>query len=164
MAIAGQELTGGGPGLMFIFLPNVFAQIPGGKIVIIVFFIAVTFAGLTSLVNLFETPVEAVQTKFGLSRKKAVGVVAVIGSAIAVCIEGIVSGWMDILSIYICPFGAMLAGIMFFWVLKKNTVLDAVNLGSAKHIGRWFYPFGKYVYVPLCAIALIAGALLGGIG
>ena len=35
MATAGQELTSGGPGLMFIFLPNVFAQMPGGRIVII---------------------------------------------------------------------------------------------------------------------------------
>ena len=100
MAIAGQELTGGGPGLMFIFLPNVFAQIPGGRAVIIVFFIAVTFAGFTSLVNLFETPVEALQTKFGFSRKKAVGIIAVIGTAIGVCIEGVVSGWMDFFSIY----------------------------------------------------------------
>ena len=128
MATAGQELTGGGPGLMFIFLPNVFAQMPGGRIVIIIFFLAVGFAGLTSLVNLFETPVEALQTKFGLSRKKSVGVVALIGTVVALCIEGIVSGWMDVCSIYICPIGALLAGIMFFWVCGKDFVREQIDL------------------------------------
>ena len=83
MATAGQSLSGGGPGLMFIYLPNVFAQMPGGRIVMTVFFIAVAFAGLTSLVNLFETPVEALQTKFGLSRKKAVATVAAVGTVVA---------------------------------------------------------------------------------
>ena len=53
---------------------------------------------------------------------------------------------------------------MFFWVLKKQTALDAVNLGARKPIGGWFHPFGKWVYVPLCALALIFGAALGGIG
>lgn len=43
-------------------------------------------------------------------------VIAVFGGAIALMIQGIVSGWMDAVSIYICPLGAMLAAIMFFWV------------------------------------------------
>ena len=61
-------------------------------------------------------------------------------------------------------FGALLAGIMFFWVLKKETALDAVNQGSSKPIGSWFHPLGKWVYCPLCVVALVAGAILGGIG
>ena len=68
------------------------------------------------------------------------------------------------ISIYICPLGAALAGVMFFWVMKKETALEAVNMGSNKTIGGWFHPFGKWVYVPLCIIALVAGAALGGIG
>ena len=56
------------------------------------------------------------------------------------------------------------AGIMFFWVLKKETALKAVNEGSQKPIGSWFYPLGKYFYCAAALIALIAGAILGGIG
>ncbi|MFQ9480813.1 MAG: hypothetical protein ACLR1K_01915 [Oscillospiraceae bacterium] len=56
MAVAGQRLNQSGPGLMFIFLPNVLSSIPGGFIILIVFFLAVTFAALTSLINLFEAP------------------------------------------------------------------------------------------------------------
>ena len=35
-------------------------------------------------------------------------------------IQGIVSGWMDAVSIYICPLGAMLAAIMFFLGSRKG--------------------------------------------
>ena len=164
MATAGQELTSGGPGLMFIFLPNVFAQMPGGNLVIIIFFLAVTFAGLTSLVNLFETPVEALQTKFGLSRKKAVAIIAITGSTIAICIEGIVSGWMDIFSIYFCPIGAAIAGILFFWVCGKDFVRKQVEMGAKKPIGNWFEFASKYVFCFLSIAVLVLGTLLGGIG
>ena len=164
MATAGQELTSGGPGLMFIFLPNVFANMPGGKIVMVIFFLAVAFAGLTSLVNLFETPVEALQTKFGFSRKKAVCIIALVGSVIAICIEGIVSGWMDICSIYICPLGALIAGIMFFWVCGKDFVREQIDMGAKKKIGGWFEFASKYVFCGLTIVVLVLGSLLGGIG
>ena len=73
----------------------------------------------------------------------------------------------NVVSIYICTLGALLAGIMFFWVLKKETALDAVHQGRTagkSDIGSWFYPLGKYVYCIAALVALIAGAMLGGIG
>ena len=79
-------------------------------------------------------------------------------------IQGIVSGWMDAVSIYVCPLGAMLAAIMFFWVADREFALEAVNTGREKKIGAWFLVLGKYVLVPLAFVALVAGALLGGIG
>ena len=164
MATAGQELTSGGPGLMFIYLPNVFLQMPGGQAVIIIFFIAVAFAGVTSLVNLFETPVEALQNKFGFSRKKAVLSVGVTGGIIAVCIEGIVSGWMDVCSIYLCPLGALLAAIMFFWVCGKDFVRQQIDQGASKKIGSWYSWASKYVFCGLTILVLVMGTLLGGIG
>ena len=60
--------------------------------------------------------------------------------------------------------GALLAGILFFWVAGKDFVLAAVNKGAGKPIGAWFYPLSKYVYCACALLALIAGALLGGIG
>ena len=164
MATAGQELSGGGPGLMFIYLPNVFAQMPGGRVIMIIFFTAVTFAGITSLVNLFETPVEALQTKFGLSRKKAVGIIALIGTVVALCIEGIVSDWMDVCSIYLCPIGALLAGIMFFWVCGKAFVREQIDMGAAHKLGSWYEYASKYIFCGLTVIVLVMGSILGGIG
>ena len=43
---------------MFIYLLNVFNGMPGGWCVEIVFYVCVLFAGLSSLVNLYEAPVE----------------------------------------------------------------------------------------------------------
>lgn len=71
---------------------------------------------------------------------------------------------MDVVSIYICPLGALLAAVMFFWIGGKKLVLESVNLGARKPIGGWYYPLSKYVYCASVLVALIAGAALGGIG
>jgi len=164
MAVGGAALDTGGPGLMFIYLVNVFNGMPGGTIVGIIFYVCVLMAGITSLINLYEVPVAAVQEKLKFKRLPAVVTVAGLGCIIALVIQGIVSGWMDAVSIYVCPLGAMLAGIMFFYVLRKEDAAKAVNAGAEKPIGNWFFALGKFVYVPLALVALIAGAILGGIG
>lgn len=164
MAAAGAALESGGPGLMFVYLVNVFNGMPGGRIVGMIFFICVLFAGVSSIVNLYEAPVATLQEKFGLKRIASVGIIGAIGCVVAICIQGVTSQWMDVVSIYICPLGAMLAGIMFFWVLKKETAQAAVNEGSKGKIGDWFIVLGRYIYVPLALIALVAGAYYGGIG
>lgn len=164
MATAGTQLDQGGPGLMFIFLPNLFKNMPGGSIIAIVFFVAVLFAGMTSLINLYEAPIATVQEKLGLERIPACAVIGVFSAVVSICIQGIVSGWMDILSIYICPLGAGLAAIMFFWVFGKKYVEIHVNKGREKAIGSWFYPLCKFVLCPVCFLVLILGITLGGIG
>ena len=99
-----------------------------------------------------------------MKRFPATVLVVAVGCAVAVCIQAITSQWMDVVSIYICPLGALLAGVMFFWVAGKKFAEEQVNLGADKPIGKWFFPVGKYVYCTLALIALIAGAFLGGIG
>lgn len=164
MAVGGAELSSGGPGLMFVYLVNVFNGMTGGRIVGMVFFICVLFAGFSSIVNLYEAPVAFMQEKLGLKRVPAVAVIGLIGAFISLIIQPWTSQWMDVVSIYICPLGAMLAGIMFFWVLKKETALEAINTGAAKPVGKLFYPMGKYAYCIIALLALILGAKLGGIG
>lgn len=164
MATAGAELTTGGPMLMFVFLPNLFKTMPGGSIIAIVFFVAVFFAGMTSLINLYESPIATLQERLQIKRAPACLIVGVIGLGVSLCIQHIVSEWMDVVSIYICPLGAGLAGIMFFWVLGKKFVSEQVNKGREKAIGNWFYPLAKYVFCGICILVLIAGAVLGGIG
>lgn len=164
MAAGGAALDSGGPGLMFIYLVNVINGMAGGRVIAIVFFLCVTFAGLTSIINLYEAPVASLQEKLGLKRVPATAIIHVVGLAAALCIQAIVSEWMDVVSIYICPLGALLAAIMFFWVGGKKLVLESVNLGARKPIGKWYYPLCKYVYCSLALVALVAGAALGGIG
>ncbi len=155
-----------GPPLMFITMPKVFQQMPAGNAFCIIFFVAVFFAAITSLINLFETPVEAVQEKFKVSRGVAVLIVACIAVPIGVLIEGgdTVSSWMDLFSIYLTPVGALLAAIMFFWVCPKGFAREQVQMGREKKIGKWFEPMTKYVFVGLTIAVCVLGILFGGIG
>lgn len=164
MATTGAQLNQGGPGLMFIFLPALFKSMPGGYIIAIIFFVAVFMAGLSSLINLYEAPIATIQEKLHLGRKASCAIIAVIALVVSICIQGIVSGWMDILSIYICPLGAGLAGIMFFWVCGKKYVETQVNTGRDKKFTDKFYPICKYIFCPICFLVLILGIVLGGIG
>lgn len=164
MATTGAQLNQGGPGLMFIFLPALFKSMPGGYIVAIIFFVAVFMAGLSSLINLYEAPITTIQEKLHLGRKASCTIIAAIALVVSICIQGIVSGWMDILSIYICPLGAGLAGIMFFWVCGKKYVETQVNTGRDKKFTDKFYPICKYIFCPVCFLVLILGIVLGGIG
>lgn len=164
MASAGAQLDQGGPGLLFIYLPNLIKSMPGGMIIIIIFFVAVLFGGMTSLINLYEAPIATIQEKTKLGRVPSCAIIGVIGVVVSLVIQGIVSDWMDVLSIYICPLGAGLAGIMFFWVAGKKYVDSQVNKGRENKFTELFYPICKYVYVPVCVIVLILGIALGGIG
>lgn len=164
MAVGGATLSEGGPGLMFIYLLNVFNGMPGGMFVGIIFYVCVLFAGVSSLINLYEAPVATLQEKFGIKRIIAVGIIGVIGCSVAIFIQGIVSGWMDAVSIYACPLGAMLAGIMFFWVAGEKYAKNAIKGDTDNKVPNWIVPLGKYMFVPLAFIALVAGAFYGGIG
>ena len=164
MATTGAQLNQGGPGLMFIFLPALFKSMPGGYIIAIIFFVAVFMAGLSSLINLYEAPIATIQEKLHLGRKASCAIIAAIALVVSTCIQGIVSGWMDILSIYICPLGAGLAGIMFFWICGKKYVETQVNTGRDKKFTDKFYPICKYIFCPVCFLVLILGIVLGGIG
>ena len=155
-----------GPPLMFITMPEIFKQMPGGNIFVAVFFIAVMFAGITSLVNLFESPIEALQERFNFSRAKAVTTVGLAAIAVGVFIEdgGVLGTWMDVVSIYVIPLGALLAGVMFFWVAGPVFAREQAQLGRAKPIGAWFDPMSRYVFVGLTILVYIAGIFYGGIG
>ena len=151
-----------GPPLMFITMPNIFKSIPMGQIISIIFFVAVLFAAITSLINLFEAPVELLQSQFGLNRNKSVLIIAVISATIGIFIENasIVDVWMDVLSIYVIPLGALLAGIMFFWICGKKFAREQVELGRTKKIGKWFEPVTRYLFVGLVLIIYILNILI----
>lgn len=164
MATTGSQLSQGGPGLLFIHLPNLFKNMPGGSIVAIVFFVAVTFAAITSIVNLYETSIAALQDEFKFSRTKASLTIGVIGLVVSLLIQGIVGEWMDIVSIYINPVGAALAAIMLYWLFGTDFAKKEIQKGRTGEIGGWFEPMTKYVFCGVTIIVYIAGVVLGGIG
>lgn len=158
--------VGSGPPLMFITLPAVFQQIPFGALFAVIFFIAVIFAAVTSLMNLFETPIEALQSELKLSRRTSVCIVALIAAAVAVFIESgdAVGGWMDAVSIYIIPLGALIAAVMFFWICPKGYAREQIQMGREKKVGKWLEPVTKYVFVGITFAVYVLGIFFGGIG
>lgn len=61
-----------GPSLVFITLPNIFAQMPGGFIWGALFFLFLTFAALSTIIAVFENIIAFDMDLFGWSRKKSV--------------------------------------------------------------------------------------------
>ena len=155
-----------GPALMFITLPSVFQQMPFGQLFAVLFFIAVLCAAITSLVSLFEAPIEMLETHFGRSRAVAVGIVAVIALAVGLFIESAdsIGAWMDAVSIYAIPLGALLAAVMFFWVCPKGNVAEQVSLGRKRPVGRWYVPMTRYVFVGITVVVIVLGLVFGAIG
>ena len=155
-----------GPSLMFLTLPEVFKQMPLGNFFALFFFISVAFAGITSLINMLEAVCESWQNRFHISRKKVVLLCGIITFIISVCIENgdIVGKWMDVVTIYIIPFAALLGAITIYYVLGWNTLKQELDKGRKKPVGPTFKFLGKYVYVFLAIIILILGILYNGIG
>ena len=150
-----------GPKLLFVTLPKILQDMPGGQIFAIILFTAVIFGGISSLQNMFEAVAESILHKFPNLRRSHVllGLCAVC-LGIGVNMEMISSWgpWMDLVSIYIIPIGAVIGAVSWFWVIKKDEIMDEINTGADKKQGALWYFTGRYVYVPLalalCIIAL----------
>ena len=62
---------GAGPSLIFITIPNIFAQVAGGRVWGGLFFLFLSFAAFTTLVAVFENIMSFCMDMFGWSRNKA---------------------------------------------------------------------------------------------
>lgn len=155
-----------GPPLMFITLPKVFGKMPLGSLFAALFFASVLFAGVTSLVNMFEVCAEAVTTHLHLPRKGAIALVAAIvfGAGVFLEYEPWMGSWMDFITIGVVPFGAMLGAVMIYWVLPGKTIRAQLEQGRKKALPGWFLPVAKWVYIPLTVLVFVLGLKLGGIG
>lgn len=67
-----------GPGLIFITLPNIFNNMPMGRLWGSLFFVFLTFAAFSTVLTVFEGIIACTQDMFGWSRKKSCAVNAVL--------------------------------------------------------------------------------------
>src|SRR5690606_21578901 len=70
-------------GLTFIWMPQLFAQMAFGKALAVLFFLALSFAALSSLISMIELASRAL-VDFGLPRPRAVATVAGVGFVLGV--------------------------------------------------------------------------------
>lgn len=151
-----------GPSLLFVTLPNILQDIPMGQLFATILYVAMIFAGISSLQNMFEAVGESLLHRFSkLQRPVVLVMLACICLGFGLNMEAIFQWgpWMDLVSIYIIPIGATLGAISWFYVMDHDVLLEQINLGSNKKQGKAFLNIGRYVYVPfvilLCLIALV---------
>lgn len=158
-----------GPGLLFIILPQVFAQMPGGTIFAIVFFCVLIIAAITSAISLLEVVISYLTEERKISRKKAL-----ILSSSALLITGTVCSlslgllsdfrifgnnifdFFDrITSSYMMPIGAFFIALFVGWKMPKPDVKDEMINGGKLKV-KWFAVFLFLVryFVPLAILAI----------
>ena len=153
--------VGAGPALLFVTLPRILQDIPFGRLFAIILYVAMIFAGVSSLQNMFEAVGESLQNKFPrLSRKLVLVILCAICLGFGLHMESISTWgpWMDIVSIYIIPIGATLGAVSWFWIMKKQDLMDEINKGTLRPHGTPWYCAGRYAYV-VCALILCCVAL-----
>jgi Na+-dependent transporters of the SNF family len=164
-----------GPGLVFITLPRIFAQLPLGSVFAFIFFGSLYIAAVTSAISLIEVVTAYATEELKLSRRTAVwtcfAIVAVLGSLSSLS-QGILKdvtifgkGFFDMFdylsSNILLPLGGLAIVIFTGWVLKRKAVKDELSSG-----GRYRVPiFGLIMFV-IKFVAPIAIALifLGSLG
>jgi len=137
---ADQIVGAGNEGLTFIWVPQLFDQIPGGRIFMVLFFLALTFAAWTSLVAMIELA-SRILRDLGMSRGRSLVLVGVAGLGF-----GIPSALnMDVFANqdWVWGVGLMLSGLFFAIAVLKYGVTKwretFINTGDSDiHIGPWW--------------------------
>ena len=162
-ACTAHGLALGGPDMLFVAMPSIMKDLGFfGQILSIFLYVAMIFAGISSLQNMFEAISESLLDRFPkLKRWIVLAVLGLVCFGIGVNMEAISSWgpWMDIVSIYIIPIGATIGAISWFYIMRKQDFMEQINLGPGGKMGNLWYCTGRYLYVPcaliLCLIALI---------
>lgn len=159
--------AGSGPALLFITIPAIFSNIPGGQILGGLFFLSVIFAALSSAINQLEVPVEAIMDRYKISRIKAAIIVGIIACIIGLFLD-LNMNWFgkfaNFVSIILIPLGAVIGLGVYFYYVDKQRVIDEINKGSSVKAGALILWLGRYIFVPGTAAIIILGLVYGSIG
>jgi neurotransmitter:Na+ symporter, NSS family len=158
-----------GEGLVYITLPNIFQQMPGGYVFSLMFFILLTVAALTSTISVLEVIVAFFVEELKMSRKAATllaaGSVSVLGVLCVLSTSSLsdfeifgftVFGLMNFASAnLLLPLGGLFIVLFVAWYLGREKVINELsNNGELKVRYLPFYIFVIKFLAPL-AIAFI---------
>ncbi len=167
--------VGSGPSLIFITLPNIFNNIPMGRLWGSLFFIFMSFAALSTVLTVFEGIISCSMDMFGCSRKKACAVNGVLMFILSLpCALGfnVLSGItpfgegstiMDledfVVSNLLLPVGSLI--FILFCVSKKgwgwdNFVAEA-NEGKGLKVQKFMRGYMTYVLPVIVAVVFVIG-------
>lgn len=166
---------GAGPELIFITLPNVFIQMPGGRIWGTFFFLFMTFAAFSTIIAVFENIIACCMDKWNLSRKKSAlinGVIILVASLPAVFGYNIWSSFQPrgagstvldledfIVSNLLLPGGSLI--FLLFCVTKWgwgfDKYLEETNTGAGVKFPRALRGYVTFVLPIIILVILVLG-------
>lgn len=159
MAMAqGTDVSGvasNGIGLAFVAFPTIVSNATGGSIIGVLFFGALVFAGITSLVSVLEVVVAALQDKLGWGRVRTTFVVAIPVALISIAFFSTTTALavLDTTDAFVNAFGimavALVAVVLVAWILHRLPRLrDHINRRSSFGLG-WIWMLLVGVLAPL---------------
>ena len=165
-----------GPSLIFGVLTDIFAKLPGGRIIGAFFFTALIFAVISSLFSFVEITARTFEIKLGWGRKKGL-IIYGIGMAILNILVSLGFGvmsdvkipwayvgateyyglydWFDCFSGYVLlPLGCLLTALIPLVWGWKNYEKELTNDGKFGHISKWD-KFELIVVVPFFMLIVL---------
>lgn len=159
----------GGSGLIFQTLPLAFAQMPGGWIVAILFFLLLTVAAITSIVGLVE-PVSAwISERFNMARAPATALLVVVTLSFAIISALSYNAWSEVMVFgsslglvidfvpnqIMLPLGGLAIAVFVGWIMPK--ALSAAELDLSPGQFSIWHNLLKFVSGPAVLFILISG-------
>ncbi len=164
-----------GPGLIFTTLPNIFNDMPMGRLWGSLFFLFMSFAALSTIFAVFENIVACCMDQFGWSRKKAclINIPVMIILSLP-CILGfnklshINIGGKNIMDMedfavsnILLPLGSLLfilfCTIRYGWGWRKFTA--EANEGKGLKVAKWMRPYVTFVLPIIVLVIFVVGIL-----
>ena len=161
----------GGAGLIFQTLPVAFAQMPGGHVFAVLFFVMLSVAGVTSMVGLLESVTSWTDQRTTLGREMSA--IVVVGSVTFCSIASVLSYnvWQDVTlfgmnfnaaseGLYdkiTLPLGGLLIALFVGWFMKRE--LSFSELATGEQVFSIWQLLLRFVVVPAIAIILITGLI-----
>jgi NSS family neurotransmitter:Na+ symporter len=158
-----------GPGLIFQTLPVAFAQMPGGAIFAVLFFIMLAVAGVTSMVGLLESVTSWTKERLSISRQQSA--LLVVGSVTTLSVISVLSYnvWESyqlmglnfnelteaLYDKLLLPLAGLLVALFTGWFMHRE-FSESELVDDAKWYGVWRW-LTRFVAVPAVAIILISG-------
>ena len=162
-----QDVAGAGVGLAFITIPKAISLLPGASFFGFLFFLALVFAGLSSMISITEACCSGLMDKFGWSRKPTTSLFCIIGfmfSLVFMTQGGLLV--LDIVDHFINNFGIVFAGlvevILLSWFFKLDSIREHANSLSDFQIGTW-WNFCLKVITPIVLGYMAIANLVGDI-
>lgn len=156
-----------GPPLLFMTMPKIFDQMPGGMLIAAVFFLSLLFAAISSSINMLEGVTEAIISNMKVGRKKAVVTVGAVMAVLSIPLNLSMTtfdNFTNLITVVISPLMVILVLLVFFYMHDAKDALAEINEGAAKKMGEGFLKFAKYVFMVVTILVVVLGVIYGGIG